>query len=353
MNEPGPAGPLRPFTVLIGVVLSLVGAGAAAAETSASAAEHRGIFSFRSENDFWAGNDSNYTNGIAASWTTPKIEDCGGARPGFWCKLVNGFDWLPRIGQEGWDDYAAFELGQEMYTPDDITLPDPPPGDQPYAGVLYWDTSVFARSSRALHAYTWRLGVVGPASGAEGTQRFIHRLIGARIPQGWDTQLRNELLINFDYQFHRRMLRSVHEAGFGYDVALNGGAGAGNYFIGANGGVQLRFGHALPDTFGTFDLRTGGEALVGMGPSPTRIHAYAHVQIQLFGIGRFLPADGNTFKESREGDRDDFYSVVSVGGVVGWKRLFFSYMYNLVVGDSFVLTKRDDDYGAIALHYMF
>jgi hypothetical protein len=313
---------------------------------------HRGIFSFRSENDFWAGNDNNYTNGVAASWTTDRIDDCRRQRPGFWCKLVNGFDWLPKVGDSGWASYGSFELGQEMYTPDDITLPEPPPGDQPYAGVLYWDTGVYAKSARELHAYTWRLGVVGPASGAEQTQKLIHRLIGAKEPQGWDAQLSNELLINFDYQYHRRMMRDVKERGIGFDVTLNGGAGAGNYYIGANGGVALRFGHALPDTFGTFDLRTGGEALIGMRPSPTRVHAYAHVQAQLFAVGRFLPSDG-TCRDGPEGERDDFYSVLSAGGVVGWKRLFFSYMYNLVVGDSFVLAKRSDDYGAIALHYMF
>jgi hypothetical protein len=342
--------------VLLCTGLTLLCAQAAeprADEVRPARSDYRGIFSFRSENDFWAGNDNNYTNGIAASWTTSPIEDCKRPEPGFWCKVVNGFDWLPKIGDEDWEDYVGFEAGQEMYTPEDITLPEPPPGDQPYAGVLYWDTSVYAKSARSLHSYTWRLGVVGPASGAEETQKFIHRLIGAKEPQGWDTQLSNELLLNFGYQFHRRILRDARERGFGYDVALNGGGDLGNYYIGANGGVQLRFGHALPDNFGTFDIRRGSEALVGMGPSPTGWHAYAHLQAQAVAIGRFLPSDGNTFKDSREGDRDDFYSVISAGGVFGWKRLFFSYMYNLVVGDSFVPTKRDDDYGAIALHYLF
>jgi hypothetical protein len=32
-----------------------------------------------------------------------------------------------------------------MHTPNDITIPDPPQTDQPYAGILYLDSVLYAR----------------------------------------------------------------------------------------------------------------------------------------------------------------------------------------------------------------
>jgi hypothetical protein len=320
-------------------------------EAGPTAGDYKGIFSLRSENDVFAGNDNKYTNGIALSWTTADVSRL--EPDGFFSKVVRSFSFLPTVGDEGYADYVAFEVGQEMYTPEDISLPAPPPGDQPYAGVLFFDTKLYSKTTRSLHAYTFRVGIVGPWSFAEQTQRFLHRLNGAKDPQGWDTQLSNEPLLNLDYQYHRRLWRRARPKGFGYDVSANGGAGFGNYFIGGNVGALFRLGHSLPDTYGSFDIRKGGEALVGLAPSPTGWHAYLHLAGNGFAVARFLPTDGNTFKDSRSGDRDDFYAVITAGAVVGYKRLLFSYMYNLVVSQSSLPAQTEDDYGAIAMHWIF
>ena len=54
-----------------------------------------------------------------------------------------------------------------MNTPDDITNPNPPEDDQPYAGVLYVDSLLYAKKERWTHVWELKLGVVGPASQAE------------------------------------------------------------------------------------------------------------------------------------------------------------------------------------------
>ena len=74
--------------------------------------------------------------------------------------------------------YAAWTLAQEMHTPDDITNPNPPEDDQPYAGVLYVDSLLYARKERWTHVWQLKLGVVGPASQAEDVQRDFHDLVG-------------------------------------------------------------------------------------------------------------------------------------------------------------------------------
>ena len=58
------------------------------------------------------------------------------------------WSFLPHIGNENCKVYAAWTLGQEIFTPDDITLINPPADDQPYAGVLFLDSTLYARSKR-------------------------------------------------------------------------------------------------------------------------------------------------------------------------------------------------------------
>jgi hypothetical protein len=60
---------------------------------------------------------------------------------------------LPFVSDEGYATYASWTLGQEMHTPDDIRNPIPPEDDQPYAGVLYVDSLLYARKERWTHVW--------------------------------------------------------------------------------------------------------------------------------------------------------------------------------------------------------
>ena len=71
-----------------------------------------------------------------------------------------------------------------MHTPDEITDPNPPKDDQPYAGVLYLDNVLYARRERTTHAWALKVGVVGPASQAEDVQTWFHDVDGARRADG-------------------------------------------------------------------------------------------------------------------------------------------------------------------------
>src|SRR3546814_15174227 len=79
-----------------------------------------------------------------------------------------------------------------MYTPDDVALRNPPLDDRPYAGWLYGSVGLIAETGRRLDQLELTLGVVGPASLAEQTQKLIHEITDSQEPRGWDTQLENE-----------------------------------------------------------------------------------------------------------------------------------------------------------------
>src|SRR3546814_21189367 len=84
-----------------------------------------------------------------------------------------------------------------MYTPSDITVADPDPEDQPYAGWLYGTAGLIndlatGEGTRTQTSVQLSLGVVGPAALGEQVQKALHTVIDSPEPQGWDHPLRNE-----------------------------------------------------------------------------------------------------------------------------------------------------------------
>jgi hypothetical protein len=267
---------------------------------------------------------------------------------------VHAFSFLPKVEREGYRSHVSFTLGQEMYTPKDIEAPIPPPDQHPYAGVLFLDTSVYAHAERSMHAYTLRVGCVGPCSGAEQVQRWVHDWVGADRPAGWDHQLSNELLLNVNYEYYRRLMRSTRSNRPHWDLSVHLGGGFGNYFIGGNAGVVARLGYPLPDNYSVPNLRFGaGSSLVGLAEPSGRSHWYGYAFLGLEGlaVARFLPSDGNTFTDSPSVEREDFVGNVSSGFVLGYKSFHFSWTLTNLRG--LVESERtgSNDYGTLALSW--
>jgi hypothetical protein len=302
------------------------------------------------DNDAITGNDNGYTAGLAFAWTSAATETY--REKHFHRKIVRAFSFLPTVNHEGYHNYLQFTVGTEMYTASDIRLADPPIGDHPYAGVLYLDSTIMSRTPVANHQFTLRLGLVGPASGAEDIQRWFHEIIGSPIPQGWDTQLENEPLVNLYYQYGRRLLSKVRPDRAGFDFTCNGGAGLGNYYIGANLGLMGRAGYRVPDNYGVSPIMGGSESVVGLPPPRNKFTIYAFLSGQFFAVARFLPTDGNTFKDSRSGDRDTWFASLSGGVVMGFSRVILCYRYHGIAGltdpENFK-TENRNDFGTIMI----
>ena len=125
---------------LISVALLLCGAVDCAAQSSAP---YGGAWTMTLENDVFTHSDNNYTNGIGVTWVSNAIdtyEERSVVRR--WGKF---WSFLPFVGNDGNRTYVSWSLAQEMHTPDDIKNPNPPLDDQPYAGVLYLDSTMSMR----------------------------------------------------------------------------------------------------------------------------------------------------------------------------------------------------------------
>ena len=362
-RRPGPA------RAALLIALLLVGAAVPAAHAEAPAPSdaevpeteahlaprpHVGSLSVTFDNDTFAGHDSRYSAGFSFVWTSAPVDTYG--ERNLQRRIVNGLSFLPTVGQAGYRNYLQFAAGMEMYTAENIKVAIPPPRSHPYAGILFLDTSVFSRSRISLHQLTLRLGLVGPISGAAEVQGWIHQLLDSPIPKGWSTQLGNEPLVNLFYQYSRRLWKVESQASLGLDVTANGGGGLGNYYIGGNLGLMGRAGFGIPDNYGVTPLLGGAECVVCLSPPRKRFFAYAFLTVQAFGVARWLPTDGNTFRDSRQGDRDAWIFSLAGGVVVGYSRVVLSYRYNGIAGLSDLKnidTRGEDDFGTIMITVFF
>lgn len=255
----------------------------------ANAADKTTHRSFAWENDAIIDDDGGYTNGFAYSWGRLLEED----RP-LWVEKTS--QWLPYPEIPAFQEAVGYQISQTIFTPSDIKTPELIEDDRPYAGLLLGSLNHYRfNADKAVH-YETILGVVGPVSGAEQVQRFIHELIDVNIPQGWDNQLDNEPLIRLGYE----QLWRAHEIQLGesleYDLLLAGDIRAGNLSSDVGGGLTLRLGKGLVNSFPMAWLTPGRRlpALAGSNSGDWNVFA------TLYGTYVFndITIDGNTFKDS-------------------------------------------------------
>jgi len=137
------------------------------------------------ENDARFHTDRFYTNGV--QWSVKHAGDNRGPAArrvtGAVCRWLGCSDSTLLTSQSN--------VGQLMYTPRDITRPEPQPDDRPWAGLLYYEQAwaFLAPDQRTLTTLTAQVGVTGRAALAEQAQKLIHHLLDRRQPQGWDNQI--------------------------------------------------------------------------------------------------------------------------------------------------------------------
>ena len=266
------------------------------------------------ENDSFTGTDQHYTNGLKFSWLSPELTKWGQSG---WRKT--SFDLMPFVNRLDGQKDVGLAFGQNIYTPQNIKIPNPDRRDRPYAGWTYFELDFLTKTRSIADTFALQIGVVGPHSYAEDTQRLFHKLIGIAPARGWDYQLRDELGVNLIYERRWRMNGRAFREKLGADFIPHAGASIGNVQTYANMGGTVRLGYNLPSDFGVQLSRAGS-----VGGSPTddldpRVAPDRNFSFFIFGaadgraVARDLFLDGNTFRRSRSVNKEYLLADVSVG----------------------------------------
>lgn len=249
----------------------------------------------------------------------------------------------------------SFALGQSIYTPEDISNPDPIPDDRPYAGWLYASLGLMAGNGGGLGTLGLSLGLVGPSAGGEQVQKWVHDLIQSPDPLGWDNQLQDEFTLQLSgWRLWRSVLAGHPDDpgdGPGADLFTHAGAELGNAFVYGAAGAAFRVGNRVPDDYGPPRIRPafpGSEFFVPSRGLAWYFFAGFEGRLVLHNI--FL--DGNTFKESQSVDRNPWVGDVQAGVALTLGRLRGAFTY-VIRSKEFSTQRKPDQFGAIVFSYRF
>lgn len=305
------------------------------------AEDSKGSLTLALENDlFGAGTDSHYTHGTELDYVSDTY------RPDWFLNLAS----LMPFYETNADTRLAWSLGQQIYTPADITIKTLQPNDRPYAGWLYTSVGLVTDNRAASHyvdELEFVLGLVGPNSGAESVQKTIHKWTGSEQPQGWDNQLGTEVTADLQYQREWTLPITDNTIDIVPRVALT--LGSARRDVGA--GFSLRLGSGLDSDFGPPLIRPAATGMKYFKPKQSfywYVFAGAHGRYVEHNI--FL--DGNNDHDSPSVHKNSWVGEIQAGLVLGWEN-WRATLTEITRTREFEKQIDPDEYGAIAVSYRY
>ena len=228
---------------------------------------------------------------------------------------------LPIGKNEPVDTAVGYVFGQNIYTPDNISNTTVNVNDRPYAGWLYGGMYLQRSvNDREFDHLELNIGVVGPSSLADTTQKLIHEQLGATKPKGWDNQLRDEFGINFNYQHKWKMtLLGENQGDLSMQVIPQAGFAVGNVSRYLSADMTMRAGWNLPADFGPGRLDDVVSATARSWAKDMSVYGFVRVG------GRYVEHDlfisGNSDPQSQGVVEEPWVGEVQYGIALAWKRL--------------------------------
>jgi hypothetical protein len=299
-------------------------------------------FSVLFENDLFYNSDHDYTNGTELSYTSAPDKEHDWA--------VALAEQLPFFTDNG-DVRTRYALGQIMFTPNDITLANPPLSDRPYGGFLFGSVGVVGDNGTFLDQAQLTLGTTGPASLTEETQKFFHGIFQGRKPRGWHYQLRDEPGLVVQYERTIKFEHHVPWPDISFDAEPHFGGAIGNVWDYVNAGAMARVGFNIPGDYGPMRIQPSLPGSDYFEPSGD-IGAYLFAGVDTRAIARNLFLDGNSFESSRSVVKKNFVGDVVTGAalVFGHARLAFTHV---IRSREYKTQTGDDQFGAVDITVRF
>jgi len=258
---------------------------------------------------------------------------------------------IPFMSAYNREQFISFSVGQQMFTPDDLNDSIAIKGQQPYAGWLYFQTSLHQSSTHHLDSLSLKLGVVGQHAYMEEVQKFIHWLIGSPDPEGWDNQLGPKLGVQLDY-IHKWRYIPDDFWDLESDVIPFASGELGTISIEGSAGAQWRVGYNIPNDYGESTMDEYGVS--GILTTDTLSYRHKSKWSYYFNVGiggsivlydYFL--DGNELVEKYYGRAFGTY-----GGTIRYSAFSMSYIRTHYT-PLYTTQKGHTNYGSLQMAYHF
>lgn len=311
----------------------------------------RPVFQFVEENDLVVDTDQHYTQGLKLSYLHTEEKNLG------WLERL--FDVIPAPRMDVQARRWGMSVGQNIYTPGDISATALLPNDRPYAGWLYVGGLLQRRGVTPGGLMAWDtleldLGILGPGALAGDAQNWIHSIRGFGLAQGWGNQLVNEPAVELKASRFWVARMGGKDNGWALDCIPHTGIALGNVSTAAHLGATVRAGYHLPVDYGYQNVDSlaipagglsGGETLKDWG-----FHVFAGTDGRAVAYSSLL--DGNLFHSSHHVRRRPLVLDVMGGVTLWWKRIEATYAV-VMQTEEFLGQSDRNAFGTFSLKWRF
>lgn len=267
---------------------------------------HNSYFRFHYDNDYFTRTDEYYTQGITFEYVHPSIQKF----------LLAKLLWKPYTANPQY----GITLNVFGYTPTSIRSDSILYGDRPFNSNISLKT--FLIQVDEVHkqqlSSAFSIGVMGPAALGYQMQDNIHRWLGNTIPHGWQYQIKNDIIINYQLNYEKQLLS------------------AGNNFL-LNGTAEARAGTLNDKVSGGFNFMAGrfNKRFLPVTYKKRKAEYYFYTQGRVNFIGYDATMQGGLF------NRKSPYTIATnditratfqadAGVIVNFKKLYLSYAQSLL-----------------------
>jgi len=271
-------------------------------------AQHKTYAAIVLENDAFVGEDDGYTNGFGFVWSHGSFDKFNDSNTPSWIGALTEDLYISTMSNKR--RAITYGVAQTMQTPEDIDTEQLLVDDLPYVGLLTWKATQYAFDEEITDSLSLALGVVGPLSFAEQTQKGFHKVIDADEPKGWDNQLDTEPVFRVAAARNFRLIDGLMTKQLEYDVIGLSEVGVGTISSEISAGMTIRVGRILTATFPVVSLIPGREVnpLVAVKKA-----YYFYIGGVVRYIGNDIMIDGNTFRDSHYLDLRHDQHVITAG----------------------------------------
>ena len=271
-------------------------------------AHHETYVAIILENDAFVGEDDGYTNGFGFVWSYGSFDKFNDSNTPSWVGALTEDIYISTMSNKR--RAVTFGISQTIQTPEDIDTEQLLVDDLPYVGLLSWEVTQYAFDFKITDSLSLALGVVGPLSFAEQTQKGFHQIINVDEPRGWDNQLDTEPVFRVAAARNLRLLNGLMTKQLEYDVIGLSEVGVGTISSEISAGMTIRVGRILAVTFPVVSLIPGRE----VNPLVKVKRAYYfYIGGVVRYVGNDIMIDGNTFRDSHYLDLRHDQHVITAG----------------------------------------
>jgi hypothetical protein len=219
-----------------------------------------------------------------------------------------------------------------------------------YIGSTYIDIN-----ENIMDSYDLQIGFVGPSVKMERVQKVVHDIIGAHEPPGWDEQIRDEFILQFNYE--RRWYQALNEVyGFKRDIIYYAGCNLGNASTKGVGGFLYRIGNKNFKDFGYKRIDYRGYNNIPLNKNIKYDEKYIY-DLLLWAEGgvvlKDIFLDGNTFKDSPHTvDKEYFVAKGGFGFSIRYKKFEVDYIKTFSTKE-FKTQSYYHNYGSLVFSYHY